>query len=136
MILSHPIGGVGLGSFKSESAEGLKGGIRLIAHNMYIEVAAELGLPALALFLLLIYGSWRNLGQVMLHPDLDSELEQLSLGLQGCLVAFVVAALFISSEYQRYFWLVVFLSAVLKRLVPVAQASERPDVSAALPVSV
>jgi O-antigen ligase len=136
MILSHPIGGVGLGSFKSESAEGLKGGIRLIAHNMYIEVAAELGLPALALFLLLIYGSWRNLGQVMLHPDLDSELEQLSLGLQGCLVAFVVAALFISSEYQRYFWLVVFLSAVLKRLVPVAQVSERPDVSAALPVSV
>jgi hypothetical protein len=52
------------------------------------------------------------------------------------LVAFVVAALFISSEYQRYFWLVVFLSAVMKRLVPVAQVSERPDVSAALPVSV
>ena len=136
MILSHPIAGVGLGSFKSETAEELKGGVALTAHNMYIEVAAELGLPALALFLLLIYGSWRNLRQVLLHPCLDSELGQLSLALQGSLLAFMVAALFITAEYQRYFWFVVFLSTVLKRLVPVAQASERPDVSAALPVSV
>jgi len=110
--------------------------VALTAHNMYIEVAAELGLPALALFLLLIYGSWRNLRQVLLHPCLDSELGQLSLALQGSLLAFMVAALFITAEYQRYFWFVVFLSTVLKRLVPVAQVSERPDVSAALPVSV
>lgn len=136
MMLSHPVAGIGLGSFKSESGVGPKAGVGLTAHNMYIEVAAELGLPALVLFLLLIYVSWRNLRQVLLHPDLDSELEQLTLGLQGCLVAFVFAALFITAEYQRYFWFVVFLSAVLKKLVPVAQVSERPDVSAALPVSV
>jgi len=136
MIVSHPIGGVGLGSFKSESAEALRGGVGLTAHNMYIEVAAELGVPALALFLLLIYGSWRNLRQVLLHPDLDSELGQLSLALQGSLLAFMVAALFITAEYQRYFWFVVFLSAVLKRLVRVTEVGDKGRVAEPVPVGV
>ncbi len=57
MIAEHPVTGIGLGNFKFEVQQYAAGHKNLdhIAHNAYMEIAAEMGLPALAAYLLLLY---------------------------------------------------------------------------------
>ena len=45
MIRAQPLTGIGTGNFKA-----LSGKLGGVAHNTYIEIAAELGIPGLALF--------------------------------------------------------------------------------------
>jgi hypothetical protein len=47
-----------------------------------------------------------------------------TLGLEGGLVAFLVAIFFLSAEYHRLFWLLVFLSAALERIVRAHQVAK------------
>lgn len=117
MVKQHPLIGVGLGNFKFESKGFLKRDFALVAHNTYLEVAAELGLPALAVFFALLRESWRTLRKIQRRsePSLQPHLKSVCFSLEGSLVAFLVAALFISGEYQRYLWLVVALSMVMER---------------------
>ena len=63
MIAANPVMGVGSGNFglyKQVWADAFPEGPNL-AHNTYIELAAELGLPALAAFLFLIWRTFRSL---------------------------------------------------------------------------
>jgi O-antigen ligase len=61
LIVAHPTFGVGAGNFYSVS------GLSDNAHNNYLQIAAELGFPALALFLwiafLAVRASWRLAGR-------------------------------------------------------------------------
>ncbi|MGH9478214.1 MAG: O-antigen ligase family protein, partial [Terriglobales bacterium] len=56
MVEAHPLRGIGLGQFKSEVEEYAVGHQDLdhIAHNSYLALASELGLPALAAYLLIL----------------------------------------------------------------------------------
>ncbi|HEU4937785.1 MAG TPA: O-antigen ligase family protein [Vicinamibacterales bacterium] len=53
LIAAHPVSGVGPGNFSAMS------GVADNAHNNYLQIAAELGLPALALFLLITASALR-----------------------------------------------------------------------------
>jgi putative inorganic carbon (HCO3(-)) transporter len=61
IALDHPLGGVGLGGFKDAYADrtGLRGEepARAASHNTPITVAAETGLPGLALFVWLVFAA-------------------------------------------------------------------------------
>ncbi|MGH9711305.1 MAG: O-antigen ligase family protein, partial [Candidatus Acidiferrales bacterium] len=75
MIATHPLFGVGLGNFKPMMPQYAPAGtdIDSMAHNMFIEVAAELGLPAFLLFAGIFYSGYRSLGRVRkntLAPEL------------------------------------------------------------------
>jgi putative inorganic carbon (hco3(-)) transporter len=128
MFATHPIIGVGLGNFKPLMMGYLPAGTYMdkpsIAHNTYIEFAAELGLPGLFLFLGILYFSYRSMGRVVARcrdsgPTL---LSQVALGIQAGLIAYAVSAFFLSAEYEKLFWLVVFLSACVSAL-----AGREPD---------
>jgi O-antigen ligase len=51
----HPLRGIGYGTFPSYAESSPKFGIYLATHNDYLRLAAEMGIPALAVFLLLIW---------------------------------------------------------------------------------
>ncbi len=130
MIKRHPVTGVGLGNFRLETRRLSEGGVVLTAHNTYLEVAAELGLPALLILLGLIFESWRGLARIQRDAsDAKSQLQAVCFGLQGSLVAFLAVSVFITAQYQRYFWLFVFLSAVAVRLASPAESREARRVS-------
>jgi hypothetical protein len=80
-----------------------------------------LGLPALAVFLILIVASWGNLREIRSRVAGDQEMKQLCFAMQGSLVSFMVASVFLMVEYQRYFWLLVFLSVAARRLLKAAE---------------
>jgi putative inorganic carbon (hco3(-)) transporter len=132
MVRQHPLTGVGLGNFKpmvrqySDSDSQVAG----IAHNTYIEVAAELGIPALVAFLAVLLCSLRSLETTRRRAKLSGRAFhfRVALGLQAALVGYAVNAFFISAQYQKLFWLVVFLTVCLHELSRVAISN--PTISA------
>ncbi len=129
MIADNPVFGVGPLNFKALSTlyTGLDQGN--IAHNSFLEVAAEFGLPALGVFLLLIASAFRTLGRVtrLTGSGPARELAGWAEGLRSGLIGFLVAGWFISAQYEKVLWLAIFLSIVLGAL---AERRRRWDAAA------
>ena len=119
MVKAKPLTGIGLGLFKPML--GFYSGdpnFQQIAHNSYLEFAAELGIPALILFLWLLWETFRSLGKtkkITLRAG-DDFLYPMAAGLQCGIVGCAVGDFFLSAEYLKLFWIVVFLSIPLEQL--------------------
>jgi O-antigen ligase len=109
MIEEHPIAGIGLGNFKplmpSYMAPGTNIHFESVAHNMFIEVAGELGLPALLIFLGIFWFTYRTLGKLRRSSSTHPLIRETAAALQAGLVGFAVAGSFISAEYQKTSWM-------------------------------
>lgn len=117
MIAENPLFGVGPSNFKpvSQLYTGLDQAA--IAHNSYLELGAEMGLPVLVIFLVLlatVFGAFRRARGAA--GEGQERLAAWSQGLSDGMIGFLVAAFFISAEYEKFLWLVIFLSIVVARL--------------------
>ncbi|MGH9318799.1 MAG: O-antigen ligase family protein [Vicinamibacteria bacterium] len=128
MIREHPITGVGLGNFKSKMEEYGDLETSKIAHNTYLEIAAELGLPALATFLLVALATYRSLDRSsrMALKRGDGKARDLLVAIQIGLTGYLIAAIFLSAQYERDFWLIVFLTICAERIVRAEAARSEP----------
>jgi O-antigen ligase len=118
MFTAHPWTGVGAGNFKALVRQYGDVNEDHIAHNTYISLLAELGIPGLALFAGVLGTTLWNLECIRRrtaehHPSLIHQAAEAS---QASLLAYAVAVFFVSSDTHRLFWLVVFLSIVLDHL--------------------
>jgi O-antigen ligase len=128
MIGAHPLTGVGLHNFKSVILQyedpswvpaedtGYEAGVVSLAHNTYMEIAAETGLPGIILFVAVLFTSFRNLERLR-HRAYNSKrwhLENLAMGLQGGLLSFAVSAFFVTAWWQKMFWLLLFVAMALQ----------------------
>jgi O-antigen ligase len=127
MIADSPLFGVGPQNFAALSTRysGLEQAY--IGHNTYLELGAELGLPVLAVFVAMLAATFatlrrlRHLGDTAEQRELAGWAEGMRVGLLG----FLVAAFFISAQYEKPFWLMVFLSVAAERVargLPAADA--------------
>ena len=120
MIRTHPLFGVGLGNFKLIMPSYLPKNewVISIAHNTYIEIAAEMGIPALFVFISILMFSYLALGRVYKKTATNGPqlLNLASVAIQTGLAGYGVAAFFLSAEYQKFLWLMVFLSAAIPYL--------------------
>jgi O-antigen ligase len=126
MVRAHPVTGVGLGNFKwvVQRYDAPGESLGNIAHNTYVEVAAEMGLPGFVLWIGLLASTWRALTRVRRQtrdvPAADL-VHRAALALQAGLVGFLVATFFVSATQQKLFWLVVFLVMCLPALAREAE---------------
>ena len=132
MIAANPVMGVGSGNFglyKQVWADAFPEGPNL-AHNTYIELAAELGLPALAAFLFLIWRTFRSLRRAERRAVAAGRetVARTAIAFQASLVGYLVGAFFLSAQYENFFWLIVFLSVCIERI---AASAPVPHVSPA-----
>jgi putative inorganic carbon (HCO3(-)) transporter len=122
MIEAHPIAGVGLGNFKPlmplymSVTPGTRVNVDTVAHNMFIEVAAELGLPALLIFLGIFWCTYRTLGGLRRSSSTHPFIRETAAALQAGLVGFAVAGSFVSAEYQKTSWMGFALMFCLRPL--------------------
>ena len=118
MVADHPLTGVGLGNFKTAVPDYVELDKSQIAHNTYLEVAAELGLPALVTFGLVIVAALLSLERSarLARRAGDRTLHDFALGLQAGLAGYLLGALFLSAQYEKFFWLVMFLSISLEQI--------------------
>ncbi|MFI5072864.1 MAG: O-antigen ligase family protein [Terriglobales bacterium] len=138
MVEAKPLTGIGLGLFKP-MLDQYSGdpNFHQIAHNSYLEFAAELGIPALILFLWILWETFRGLGKtrkITLRAG-DHFLYPMAAGLQCGIVACAVGDFFLSAEYLKLFWMVVFLSIPLEQFAR-ARARVRTERTQEEPVAV
>lgn len=133
MIVESPLFGVGPSNFKpmSQLYTGLDQAA--IAHNSYLELGAEMGLPVLIVFFVLlatVLGAFRRARGAV--SEEGSDVAGWAWALGDGVLGFLVAAFFISAEYEKFFWLVIFLSIVVVRLARESRPSpleEAPEVA-------
>jgi O-antigen ligase len=121
MVADNPVFGVGAGNYKPLVR--MYGGpdveLRHLAHNTYLEVAAEHGLPGLAL-LLCLFGttvlSGRRIARRLVRPE-DERLRLAVRGIEVGLSGGMVAMLFLSIQHVRLLWFLVILASRLPALV-------------------
>lgn len=131
MVAANPFLGVGLGRYKqvgptydSTGAFAIK---PHIAHNAYLEIASEMGLPALLVFLMVIATTFHTLKKVRRRAlAVGAEpLANWTLGIESGLIGAVVALFFVSGQYQKMFWLMISFSMCMPALVPKWSAAKR-----------
>src|SRR3954452_994710 len=119
MAADHPVLGVGPGRFGVESRNYVLndpiGIVDPVAHNSYLEVLAEGGVPTLAVFVAFIAGSWRLVARArrrFLAAD-DKDGVRLTAAVQASLVVAIVSANFLSVQITAPLWLLGAIAAVL-----------------------
>ena len=122
MVERHPLIGIGLGEFKPQMDNYADPDVSIstIAHNTYLEVAAETGLPNFLVFVAMLFFTYRSLDRVRRRAS-DSGppfLHLAATGMQAGFAGYLVGAFFLSSEYLKLFWLWMFLSMVLPSFLP------------------
>lgn len=128
MIEAHPLGGVGLHNFEKVILQYEDPAwftelnnyqpIVNLAHNTYIELASETGLPGLLSFVILLLTSFRNLEHDRRRAQRVKRihLANIALGLQAGLVFFAVSAFFLTAWWEKMFWLLISLAMCLRQL--------------------
>jgi O-antigen ligase len=136
MFAANPVLGVGAGNFQQASAQYLErpGLVTAaafvivtpkVAHNIYIEELATLGVPGLLLMCGIFVGgiSIALRAAHIFERVGDLELELVTRSLIVCLIAFLASDFFISGFLNKQLWLVIALLPVVLRL-----AQRRPGI--------
>ncbi|MFI6099335.1 O-antigen ligase family protein [Lentzea sp. NPDC051213] len=104
MMADHPVIGVGPGGFRSEYVAASRNAEideqSPVAHNIYLEIGAELGLPGLACFLGAVALAFVATERVLRV----SEDRRPMLAVQASLIAALVASTFLSEQYYLPIW--------------------------------
>jgi O-antigen ligase len=126
IMLQHPVLGVGFGGFKDEyiKVAGESADIALIRggnidpHNAYLEAGAKLGVVGLLFYLLLIYYAYRDSMKAEQQFILkkDDFFRIVAVSHQTFILLYLFLGVFSNILTSKIFWMVVPLSAVLKRL--------------------
>ena len=135
IFMDNPWMGIGVGNFKQGVSQygGPEQALKNVAHNTYVEVAAELGLAGSVAFLATFYWSIRGAADVRRRAMLTRQrsLYLIALGLQTGLIGAVVGVFFLSALHVRLLWFAVILSICLPpllRRVP-RRLPEHPTIS-------
>jgi putative inorganic carbon (hco3(-)) transporter len=107
LAADHPLLGIGPGNFRDRyprlSGDPAGTPSLAVAHDAYLDVAAELGIPAALLFLIYLGVSFRRL-TVANHSGIG--LPGFAQALRVSLVIAMVSSTFLSEQYYLPFWLI------------------------------
>jgi O-antigen ligase len=129
MFLDNPVLGVGLGVYPRENARYAPEIGRMDTHNTYMNLAAELGLPGLALWCALVWSVLRyayRRRRLAAPGELTTQQAWLERALWGYLVAAFVGT-YVSLSFPYLILAVLWCSATV--LVPKAQTPASTDQS-------
>ncbi len=92
----------------------------LVQHNSYAQMFNEVGLPALVLYLMFLFGLIRTTGRIagaFAGVRGRRNIWLIAVGLQTSLVAYAVGSMFASTAYLWYLYYIAGFSVCLKMLV-------------------
>ncbi|HVG34519.1 MAG TPA: O-antigen ligase family protein [Pyrinomonadaceae bacterium] len=123
VTLTHPLLGVGLGNFPIVSISGK------VTHNAYTQIGAEVGIPALIVYVLMMLYALKRLAGIERETQTerrDNRFHSLSIALQASLIGYMVSSFFISVGFGWYVYYLVGYAVCLRRLYE-ARAQISPD---------
>jgi O-antigen ligase len=137
MMEEHPVFGVGLAQFRSVEFHynpmlSIVEPSAHIAHNTYVQLGAEGGIPTLALYLAILGLTLATCRSSQKLRGVPKDISALALSLQIGLLGFMVAGMFLSAEYVKEVWVFISLAPNLYAISLQAAATSRKTVSARL----
>jgi len=127
--IAHPIFGVGIGQFGTymsgvEMLEGRHSGWQG-THNTYLQISSEAGTPALIIFLIMMWLSFKGLRRLYKRADLiaapeSREIANMAFALDASLVAYAVCVFF---DYVAYSATLPVLAGFTIALVQIGKTS-------------
>ena len=135
MTEEHPVFGIGLDQFKSVEFQynPLLADLTpypKIAHNTYVQLGAEGGIPTLALYLAILLMTLTTCRNVQKMPGVPEGISALSLSFQIGLIGIMIAELFLTAQYVKEIWVFISLAPNLYTISLHAAAKHRKTVSA------
>ena len=123
MARRNPLLGVGFNGYNKaydsfDTSDGAFGRQRSV-HSTYLGVLAELGYLGLILFVTILGCSFRACGQVRrlaLRNQVPIELGNAALAVETSLIAYVITAAFLPSQYNEMSWHFIGLSVALRQI--------------------
>ena len=130
LSLRHPIIGLGMGNFHIYSIH------EKVAHNGYVETAAELGMIGLLAYLIIILAPLRGLAKIeseRVKPGARADLDAkyLSIGLQAALIAYMINSFFLSIQYLWYLYYAAGFAVALRLIYAAERAAQANEGKAA-----
>ena len=135
MMEDHPVFGIGLDQFKSvefhynpllaDLAPDPK-----IAHNTYVQLGAEGGIPTLALYLTILLLTLVTCRTTQKMPGVGEGISSLALSFQIGLIGIMVAEFFLTAQYVKEIWVFISLAPNLYTIGLHAAAAHGKTVSA------
>lgn len=121
MTLDNPLFGVGLGQFRRRVLEYADPELKhaFIAHDAYVGVSAEMGIPALLIYIAMLASCFISLSRshrIAAMRGIKS-LEEAALGVEAGLIGSSTAVIFVSGQDTKLYWLMIFLSMTLPSLI-------------------
>ena len=110
MTAEHPLFGVGPGNFPIISDSWR------VTHNSYTQMSSEGGIPALVLYVMVLWAGFKNLKRTRKLSGTNKEAKLFAGALHASLAGFVVGSLFASCAYQFFPYFLVSYTTVLLRI--------------------
>jgi O-antigen ligase len=123
VALRYPLFGVGIGNFHFRSIH------EQVSHNSYTQVAAEMGMAALVIYVLFMLTPLKTLRRI--ENDTRGHKEQakfyyLAVGLQASIIGYMVSSFFASVAFLWYLYYLVGYAVCLGRLYgPVSEVAPK-----------
>ena len=125
VTLEHPLLGVGPGDFQVLS------GSWHVTHDSYTQMSAEGGVPALVLYLMIMWYAFADLR--VAKRDRNPQVRIMAGAIQGALFAYLIGSFFSSVAYLFFPYIFVAYGCALRRAGALSAASENAEVPAAAP---
>jgi O-antigen ligase len=133
VAVKHPIFGVGMDNYIIYS------NVNKTTHNAYTQVAAEMGIVALFVYIAFLITPFRRLRQIEQATSTAKTkppIYYLAIGLQASLVAYIVVSFFASVAYLWYAYYLVAYCVCIRRIhaysLDDSRSSQRPEISESL----
>ena len=90
----------------------------MVAHNSYLEIAAEQGIFGLMFFLLLLWVTYKGLQKVGRFAKKDKKdfVPHMAQAFQVGFIGLLVGNMFLTAHYDKSLWLLIGLAVAMKRL--------------------
>jgi putative inorganic carbon (hco3(-)) transporter len=114
IAIRHPFLGIGMNNYPTEMSE-----LNTATHNSYTQVACEMGVAALVIYVSFMLVPLKKLGQIAREAVADpanNRFFYMAIGLQAALVGYMVSSFFASDAYQWYVYYLAGYAICLRRL--------------------
>ena len=106
--IEHPLLGLGLGNFEVESGtEAGQASSWLGTHNSFTQLSSEAGLPALAVFLALLFTTLKRMSEIgatNFETDHEAEVARMARATFVSVLSFVLGAFFAHITYEYFLY--------------------------------
>lgn len=141
MMEAHPVFGIGLGQFKAVEfhynriLEDLEPDPK-VAHNTYVQLGAEGGVPTLALYLAILAVTLATSRRAQKLPGVPEDISALALSFQIGLIGIMVSEFFLTAQYIKGVWVFISLAPNLYAIsLHVATGKKRTVSASAVPAA-